>query len=71
MRDVVFTYSVAIEPDHTTVQGTLLSVITVYEPSCKGDNGYNSLRLLTRILCIETTQVMNCTQEQFITEGQH
>ena len=41
MRDVVITFSVAIEPNHTTVtvQATLLSVITVYEPICKGDNG--------------------------------
>ena len=47
MRDVVITYSVAIEPDHTAVQATPLSVITVCEPSCKGESGINSLRLPT------------------------
>ena len=65
----MITYSVAIEPNHTTIQATPLSVITICEPSCKGDNGINSLRLLTRTLCVETALFMNCTQEQSFTEG--
>ena len=66
MRDVVITYSVA---DHTTIQATPLSVITVYETSCKGNNGINSLKLLTHTLCLETTLFINCTQDQSFTEG--
>ena len=67
MRDVVITYSVAIEPNHTTVlvQATLFSLITVYEPICKGDNGINSLRLLTCTLYRNNTSHELYTREVF------